>query len=117
MPGDDRRQFRVGPGNIAHAGPRPLVLVVDPHVCHQHDGVHLPLDLLDHLLHRLHRIGKVQSFHPVGAFGEFGSHRRIHADNANFHSLAFNDFIRRQVGLTAVPENVAGQCRAFELIE
>ena len=117
VPGDDRRQFRVRTSDIANAGARALVLVVDAHVRHQHDSVHFTLNLLNDLLHRLHRIGKVQPFHPVGAFGELCGHRRIHANNADFHSLTFNDFIRRQVGFAALPQNIAGQCRALELVQ
>lgn len=84
---------------------------------HQHDGVDLAVDLPDDLFHRLHRIGEVQPFDAIGALGEFRGHRRVHADNANFHALAFDDGVGRQVGLAVVPDDIARQRRAFELLE
>ena len=44
--GDDRRQLRVGVGDVGHAGAGALVLVVDAHMRHQHDGVDLAVDCL-----------------------------------------------------------------------
>lgn len=34
----------------------------------------------------------------IRALGKLGSHGCIHADNADFNPLAFNDFIRGEVG-------------------
>ncbi len=59
MAGDDRRQLRVGVGDVGHAGAGALIFVVDAHMRHQHDSVDLAVDLPDDLFHRLHRIGEV----------------------------------------------------------
>ena len=84
---------------------------------HQHDGIHLALNLLDGLLHRLYRVGKVKPFDAVGAFSELSGHRRIHTDNADLHPLTFNDFIRGQIRFAAVPQNIPGKRRAFKLVQ
>ena len=103
VPGNDSRQFRIRARDIAYACTRALVFVIDPHMRHQHNGVDLPLELLDSLFHRVNRVSKVQPFHPVGAFSELGGHRGIHTDNANFHALTFNDFRCREIRFSAVP--------------
>ena len=108
MSGNDSRQLWVSARDIPYAGPRALVLIIDTHMRYQHNGVHLPLKFLNGLFHRIHRIGKVQTFHAVGAFGKLSGHRRIHPDNADLHALTFNDFRRREIGFSAVPQNIAG---------
>ncbi|CQR22617.1 Uncharacterised protein [Yersinia enterocolitica] len=95
---DDGGKLGVSLGNITNTGSRALIFIIDPHMRDQNNGIDLWLDLLNDLFHFLYRISEMDAIDAIRALGKLGSHGRVHADNADFNSLAFNDFIRGEVG-------------------
>ena len=112
---DNGRQLWIGLGDIANPGAGALILIIDAHMGDQHDGVYLWFYLLNNLFHFLHWIGEMDAIDTVSALCELRSHRGIHTNNADFHPLTFDDFIRGEVRLTRIPEDVPRQCRAIKL--